>query len=369
MENPDENVQTPINIEKKTKKKKQKIYKIRHAALSTRGSVSANRKDSIFKKLPVLIGEKSESLFRCLPKISTFVGMTVFIILLTFCVNISAQPYQDFAIFGINKLPAHAHFIPFQNEKTALTFDKSKSEYFKSLNGEWAIDFTAKNGSNKEFGINIPSNTEMNNNFSDNSFLHYTNIKAPFNGSNPPFITSDKNHTAMYSRQFETPKNWKNQPVFIHFEGVQSAFYLFVNGKEVGYSEGSMTPTEFDISKYLKAGKNNLSVKVIRWSDGSYLKSQDYWRMSGIYRDVWLFTLPEKHIWDFEVITDLDENYLDAELIVNVQTVSVFPLIETQFEINCRLFRDFLKPYRFQNRHGLFRQKNNRFLIIQNADC
>jgi hypothetical protein len=337
--------------------------------LSTRGSVSANRKDSIFKKLPVLIGEKSESLFRCLPKISTFVGMTVFIILLTFCVNISAQPYQGFAIFGINKLPAHAHFIPFQNEKTALTFDKSKSEYFKSLNGEWAIDFTAKNGSNKEFGINIPSNTEMNNNFSDNSFLHYTNIKAPFDGSNPPFITSDKNHTAMYSRQFETPKNWKNQPVFIHFEGVQSAFYLFVNGKEVGYSEGSMTPTEFDISKYLKAGKNDLSVKVTRWSDGSYLESQDYWRMSGIYRDVWLFTLPEKHIWDFEVITDLDENYLDAELIVNVQTVSVFPLIETQFGINCRLFRDFLKPYRFQNRHGLFRQKNNRFLIIQNADC
>jgi hypothetical protein len=335
--------------------------------LSTRGSVSANHKDSIFKKLPVLIGEKSESLFRCLPKISTFVGMTVFIILLTFCVNISAQPYQDFAIFGINKLPAHAHFIPFQNEKTALTFEKSKSEYFVNLNGKWQVNFKANGLSYQDIGI--PSNTEMNNGFVGNTFLHYTNIKTPFDGSNPPFITSDKNHTAIYSRQFEISKTWKSQPVFIHFEGVQSAFYLFVNGKEVGYSEGSMTPTEFDISKYLKAGKNNLSVKVIRWSDGSYLKSQDYWRMSGIYRDVWLFTLPEKHIWDFEVITDLDENYLDAELIVNVQTVSVFPLIETQFEINCRLFRDFLKPYRFQNRHGLFRQKNNRFLIIQNADC
>ena len=88
--------------------------------------------------------------------------------------------------------------------------------------------------------------------------------------------------------------------------------------EEVGYSEGSMTPAEFDISKYLKAGKNDLEVKVIRWSDGSYLESQDYWRMSGIYRDVWLFTLPKTHIWDFEVVTDLDENYQNAELKIDL---------------------------------------------------
>ena len=200
MQNPKIKMQIPINaLNKKTKIK----------SSCRRRSVSPDRKNSMLKKLLVLIDEKVKTLFRCLREYSGVlgIGMTVFIIFLTFCVNLHAQPYQDFATFEINKLSAHAHFIPFQNEKAALTFDKSQSEYFKSLNGEWAMDFTAKNGSNKEFGINIPSNTEMNNNFSDNSFLHYTNIKAPFDGSNPPFIISDKNHTAIYSRQFEIPKN------------------------------------------------------------------------------------------------------------------------------------------------------------------
>jgi beta-galactosidase/beta-glucuronidase len=262
-----------------------------------------NRKNALLKKRAVLLGKKFKVLALCL-------------FLTLFVNNLHAQPYQDFAIFKINKLPAHAHFIPFQNEKAALTFEKSKSEYFVNLNGKWQVNFKANGLSYQDIGI--PSNTEMNNGFGGNTFLHYTNIKAPFDGSNPPFIKSDKNHTSTFTRQFEIPKNWKNQPVFIHFEGVQSAFYLYVNGREVGYSEDSMTPAEFDISKYLKAGKNDLSVKVIRWSDGSYLESQDYWRMSGIYRDVWLFTLPEKHIWDFEVVTDLDENYRDAELKVEI---------------------------------------------------
>ncbi|MFT6150338.1 MAG: beta-galactosidase/beta-glucuronidase, partial [Saprospiraceae bacterium] len=297
----------------------------------------------MLKKLLVLIDEKVKTLFRCLREYSGVlgIGMTVFIIFLTFCVNLHAQPYQDFATFEINKLPAHAHFIPFQNEKAALTFDKSQSEYFVSLNATRKalkkIDgkseyqgWKLKAYKNFVFGslyggrVEVPSNFEL---LGAQIFMNYTNIKAPYDGSNPPFISHhyDLNPISIYSRQFEIPKNWKNQPVFIHFEGVQSAFYLFVNGKEVGYSEGSMTPAEFDISKYLKEGKNDLEVKVIRWSDGSYLESQDYWRMSGIYRDVWLFTLPKTHIWDFEVVTNLDENYRDAELTVDVQTVSVFP--------------------------------------------
>ncbi len=257
----------------------------------------------------------------------------VIYICLIFCVKvISAQPFQDFAIFGINKLPAHAHFIPFQNEKAALTFDKMKSEYFQSLNGKWDFQLEIVRNKSREIPpypdglaeeqpgeIEVPSNWQI----QGIGQLYYTNIKAPFDGSNPPFTEKYKNEWGIYSRQFEIPKNWKNQPIFIHFEGVQSAFYLYVNGEEVGYSEGSMTPAEFDISKYLKEGTNELKVNVIRWSDGSYLESQDYWRMSGIYRDVWLFTLPENHIWDFEVITDLDENYRDAELKVNLQTVSV----------------------------------------------
>lgn len=250
--------------------------------------------------------------------------LTIFFVL--FAMPIVAQPYQDFSVFGINKLPAHAHWIPFQNEKAALTFDKSKSENILNLNGEWRgniLDFEL-NIFNKKLGggVDIPSNFEIFSHYREKphglSLMHYTNIKSPFDGSNPPFIQEDENLFYSYARQFEIPKSWQNQPVFIHFEGVQSAFYLYVNDKEVGYSEGSMTPAEFDISKYLKEGKNTVEVKVIRWSDGSYLESQDYWRMSGIYRDVWLFTVPDFHIWDFEVVTDLDKNYRDAELDVEV---------------------------------------------------
>ena len=245
--------------------------------------------------------------------------LTIFCLLSA--IPLSAQPYQDFSIFGINKLPAHAHFIPFQNEQAALTFDKSKSENILSLNGEWSgFFYNAVSDENdatlkQSAGQIIPANWQIEGFVGQ---MHYTNIKAPFNGSKPPFVPNVGNETLIYSRQFKIPKNWKSQPVFIHFEGVQSAFYLYVNGREVGYSEGSMTPAEFNISQYLKEGKNTLEVKVIRWSDGSFLESQDYWRMSGIYRDVWLFTVPDLHIWDFEFVTDLDENYRDAELKVEV---------------------------------------------------
>lgn len=244
---------------------------------------------------------------------------TIFFVL--FAIQMVAQPYQDFSVFGIHKLPAHAHWIPFQNEKAALTFDKSKSEHILSLNGEWSgLFFNAIENINdatlrQSAGQIVPANWQIEGFVGQ---MHYTNIKAPFNASNPPFVPNKGNESIIYTRQFEIPQNWQNQPVFIHFEGVQSAFYLYVNGREVGYSEGSMTPAEFNISKYLKEGKNTVEVNVIRWSDGSFLESQDYWRMSGIYRDVWLFTVPDFHIWDFEVVTDLDKNYRDAELNVEV---------------------------------------------------
>ena len=159
--------------------------------------------------------------------------LTIFFVFFTML--ILAQPYQDFSIFGINKLPAHAHWIPFQNEKAALTFDKSKSENILSLNGEWDFQLEIIRNKSREIppypdglpkeqpsSIQVPSNWQI----KGRGKLYYTNIKTPFDGSNPPFTEKYKNEWGNYSRQFKVPKNWQNQPVFIHFEGVQSAFYF-----------------------------------------------------------------------------------------------------------------------------------------------
>ena len=117
----------------------------------------------------------------------------------------------------------------------------------------------------------------------------FTNIKHPFPAT-PPRITSDTNAVGLYRTQFSLPANWQGRDVFLHFGGVQSACYVWVNGLQVGYHEDGMTPAEFNITKYLRGGDNQLTVQVINWSDGSYLEDQDFWRISGIFRDVYLYT-------------------------------------------------------------------------------
>ena len=111
-----------------------------------------------------------------------------------------------------------------------------------------------------------------------------------------------------YRRSFTLPDGWIKRKTRIVFDGVQSAFYLWINGERVGYSQGSRTPAEFDITRYLKTGENVIAAEVYRWSDGSYLEDQDFWRLSGIFRDVYLWSTPSSHIRDFRVITDLDED-------------------------------------------------------------
>jgi len=110
------------------------------------------------------------------------------------------------------------------------------------------------------------------------------------------------------------PKDWDGRQVFIHFEGVASAFYLWINGQKVGYSQGSRTPAEFNITKYLKPGRNILAAEVYRWSDGSYLEDQDFWRLSGIFRDVYLFSTPPVQLRDFFVRSNLDARYRNARI-------------------------------------------------------
>ncbi|NBC83565.1 MAG: DUF4981 domain-containing protein [Bacteroidetes bacterium] len=153
----------------------------------------------------------------------------------------------------------------------------------------------------------------------------YTNIKYPFT-ANPPLIGKD-NPVGSYRKKITVPKNWEGKEIFIHFEGVQSAFYLWINGQEVGYSQGSMTPAEFNITKYVKPGENLLAAKVFRWSDGSYLEDQYFWRLSGIYRDVYLLARPTTYIRDFFVKALLKDDYMQGMLDIsaNIKNLDHLP--------------------------------------------
>ncbi len=145
----------------------------------------------------------------------------------------------------------------------------------------------------------------------------FSNIKHPFEAT-PPRITADTNAVGLYRTTFTLPAQWGDKPLFLHFGGVQSACYVWLNGQPLGYHEDGMAPFEFDISAMGQSGVNDLAVQVINWSDGSYLEDQDFWRLSGIFRDVYLLSTPTVHISDFTLQTDLDESYRDANLKVAI---------------------------------------------------
>ena len=142
-------------------------------------------------------------------------------------------------------------------------------------------------------------------------------------GDVPDDYTAAKepNPVGSYRTSFTVPKNWDGRKVFIHFEGVASSFYLWVNGQKVGYSQGSRTPAEFNLTEFLKPGENLLAAEVYRWSDGSYLEDQDFWRLSGIYRDVYLFSTPAVKLRDMFVLSDLDAD-CDAGVVGAVRTTA-----------------------------------------------
>jgi len=220
-----------------------------------------------------------------------------------------------------NKEDAHATLIPYTKVSTAIKGNRFASKYIYMLNGKWNFNWAAtpedrpkdfyKNNYDvsKWNDITVPLNWQL----AGYGKPYYVNIPYVFK-KNPPKIDHNINSVGSYRRDFKVPDNWDNRQIFLHFAGVESAFYLWINGKKVGYSQGSRTPAEFNITKYLKKGINNLAVEVYRFSDGSYLECQDFWRLSGIFRDVYLFSTPPIHIRDFEVQTILDDKYKDAEL-------------------------------------------------------
>ncbi len=221
----------------------------------------------------------------------------------------------------VNKLPAHATFYNFDNAQEALAGEREQSSFYKSLNGSWQFFWVPKpadasfNFQNEGFDssqwdtIEVPSNWEM----KGYGTPIYTNSVYPF-FNNFPFINHHDNPVGHYIKTFTIDKDWKDKDIILHFGGVSSAFYTWVNGNFVGYSEDTRLPSEFDITKHLKEGENKIAVKVLRWADGSYLEAQDHWRMSGIEREVYLHAVPKVRLSDFTIRTDFDENYQDALL-------------------------------------------------------
>ncbi|MEI7502137.1 MAG: glycoside hydrolase family 2 TIM barrel-domain containing protein, partial [Paludibacter sp.] len=197
--------------------------------------------------------------------------------------------------------------------------------WYYNLNGNWKFQWSPTPDQRpKDFyktnfdvtnwkEISVPSNWEL----KGYGIPIYTNITYPF-PKNPPYIDHSDNPVGSYRRNFELPANWNNRRVYLHFEGGTSAMYIWVNGEKVGYSENTKSPNEFDITKYVKAGKNLVAVEAYRWSDGSYLEDQDFWRLSGIDRNVYLYSTENLRIVDFFARPDLDGAYKNGSLSVDV---------------------------------------------------
>ncbi len=259
---------------------------------------------------------------------TTHLSSLLFAIILIQVVKVSSQnvEWQNSEMFGKNKIRPHATALSYPDKNAAMGLDPSDSPYWRSLNGSWKFRFHSKPAdvdpafSRKDYSdenwdeIPVPSNWQL----EGYGQPIYTNIRMPFE-VDPPFVPEDNNETGLYRRTFTVPDSWSERQVFLHFGGVQSAFYLWVNGQEVGYSQGSMTPAEFDITGYLVQGENLVAVQVIRWSDASYIEDQDFWRLSGIFRDVYLYSTPHVHISDFYVITDLNPTFQRGALRVDVE--------------------------------------------------
>ena len=240
------------------------------------------------------------------------------------------RDWENPAVFQINKEAPRAHFVPFADASQAREDDKWRSPYVQSLNGQWKFHL-AQNPSERpafffkddydtrDWGdIKVPANWET----EGHDVPIYTNVKYP-HAKTPPTIQKDYNPVGSYKRSFSIPAHWRNRDIILHFGAVSSAMYVWVNEQPVGYSEDSKTPAEFNISPYLKKGENSLAVEVYRWSDASYLEDQDFWRLSGMTRDVYLLARDKQHIRDFRVSSPLVNQYKDGQLGLTLDIVNV----------------------------------------------
>ena len=236
------------------------------------------------------------------------------------------------AVYELNQEEGRAYYIP---------------EKHISLNGDWKFFwsdtpegiprnfFEEKFNDHKWAVIPVPSNWEMVG-YGDKLFR---NVHAPFK-VNPPYVPKDYNPTGAYRKTFSIPTGWKGEQIFLRMEKVASASFVWINGKEVGYNEGAQEPAEYNITKYLKPGKNTIAVHVVKYSDGYYLEGQDYWRLAGIFDDVWIYAAPDVRLFDWYVVTDLDKTYTDADLNLTVDIKKYQDIPASNFSLKAQLTDD-----------------------------
>ncbi|SDE02092.1 glycoside hydrolase family 2 TIM barrel-domain containing protein [Pedobacter soli] len=300
--------------------------------------------------------------------------ITVFFLFFLCCAIVSAQnkegnflsaqdttavPHEieDPENIGINKEAAHATLMPYGNLNEALLARRHSSSFSKSLNGMWKfnwVDWPQKRPVNfyktnydvsawKE--IKVPSNFQV----EGYGTPYYSNFNYIFQKDFPRVMSTpperftafkERNPVGSYRRNFTVPANWKGRKTFITFDGVDAGFFIWVNGQRVGYGANSRNAAEFDITKYLKPGENILAVEVYRFTTGSYLEDQDMWRLSGIFRNVTLWSAPQVHIRDFFVKTELDKQYKNGEISVSAKIKNYTKTVTTPRILEASLYND-----------------------------
>ncbi len=244
-----------------------------------------------------------------------------------------------------NQVPPHVPLVVFDNDTDALTGEWDRSPYFKSLDGTWKFRwdrsileapgnfhepaFDSRNWDN----ITVPGTWQM----QGYGYNLYRNQTLEFSPYDPPNVPLDFNPTGSYIRTFEIPSNWDGRKVFLNFEGVKTAFWVWINGSYTGFNKGAMTSAEFDVTNYLQTGSNTIAVKVVRWADGTYLENQDMWKFHGIYRSVYLFSTPEIHVRDFFITTVFDQNYRNATLNIEADIINYSEGSQRNFSLEAEL--------------------------------
>ena len=260
--------------------------------------------------------------------IRTIANVSFCLAMLSMSSGASAQSesrWQNVNINQQNREPRRANFFAFESLDKAQSFDKKKSANYLSMEGMWKFNFVKDHNKRpanffalkyddsqwKDFPV--PGLFELNG-YGDATYKNIGYAWATQFDPNPPYISELNNYTGSYRRTFELPKDWKGKDVYFHVGSATSNLTLWVNGKYVGYSEDSKVAAEFNISKYLKPGKNLIAMQVMRWCDGSYFEDQDFWRFTGIAREVYLYARPKLHAADIRLNAALENNYQDGVL-------------------------------------------------------
>lgn len=269
-------------------------------------------------------------------------------LLFIFTIQLPAQeklPYwRDMHVLSVNKEAARSTFMTYDNEANALSGKYENSKYYMLLNGVWKFFFMEDqrqlpgNITDPAVDVGTWSDIKVPGNWELQGFGTpiYVNHSYEWQPRNPqPPLLPDATPVGVYRTDIEVPSDWQERNVYLHIAGAKSGMYVYLNGKEVGYSEDSKNPAEFLINPYLKAGKNTLVLKIYRWSTGSYLECQDYFRISGIERDVYLWSQPKTSVHDFRVISTLDDNYTNGifKLGIDLRSSSGISAVKVNYKL------------------------------------